>query len=55
LSDNRGVATRIKKGIFWESLPSIDLDFLNIMLNWEGFEAYLVIDENGCRVCSKKY
>ncbi len=55
VSGNRGVATRIKKGIFWESLPSLDLGFINLTLNWEGFEAYFVIDENGCRIFSKRH
>ena len=55
LSGNRGVATRIKKGIFWESLPSIDQSYLNLSLRWENVEGDLVIDENGCRIFSKRY
>tara|TARA_B100000945_G_scaffold172626_1_gene138237 strand:- start:21 stop:398 length:378 start_codon:yes stop_codon:yes gene_type:complete len=55
LSGNRGVATRIKKGIFWESLPSIDQTYLNLSLRWENVEGDLVIDENGCRIFSKRY
>ena len=30
VSGNRGVANRIKKGIFWESLPSIENGFVNL-------------------------
>ena len=54
LSGNRGVATRIKKGIFLKSLPSVKKNFINLSLNWEGVEGYLVIDENGCRILRKK-
>ena len=39
LSGNRGVATRIKKGIFWESLPSIENSFINLSLKWENDES----------------
>ena len=55
LSCNRGVATRIKKGIFWESLPSIENGFINLCLKWEDEESHLVIDQNGCRIFSKRY
>ena len=55
VSGNRGVATRIKKGIFWRSLPSIEKSDINLMLEWEDVTGHLVIDENGCRVFSKKY
>ena len=54
VSGNRGVATRIKKGIFWEALPSIDSSFINLSLVWDNIEVDLVIDENGCRIFSKK-
>ena len=52
LSGNRGVATRIKKGIFWESLSSIDNSFINLLLKWDEVEGTLVIDENGFRIFS---
>ena len=55
VSGNRGVATRIKQGIFWESLPSIENSFINLSLDWERSEGDLVIDENGCRILSKRY
>ena len=54
VSGNRGVATRIKKGIFWESLPNIEKSSINLLLEWENVEVELVIDENGCRIFSKK-
>ena len=54
VSGNRGVATRIKKGIFLQSLPSIDNGFLNLSLEWEGVESHLVIDKYGCRIFSKR-
>ena len=55
LSGNRGVATRIKKGIFWESLSSIENGFINLSLKWEDVNSDLVIDENGCKIFSKRY
>ena len=55
VSGNRGVATRIKKGIFWESLPSIENSFINLSLKWDDIESDLVIDQNGCRIFSKRY
>ena len=55
VSGNRGVATRIKKGIFWESLPPIENRFINLSLEWENVEVDLVIDENGCRIFSTRH
>ena len=54
LSGNRGVATRIKEGIFFKSLPSIEKSSINLCLIWENVEVDLVINENGCRIVSKK-
>ena len=54
VSGNRGVAIRIKKGIFFKSLPSIEKSFINLSLRWGDIEGDLVIDENGCRILSKK-
>ena len=54
VSGNRGVATRIKKGIFLQSLPSIRKKFINLSLKWEQKVCDLVIDENGCKIFSKK-
>ena len=52
VSGNRGVATRIKKGIFLESLPSIEEKFFNLPLCWDNNEVNLLIDQNGCRIFS---
>ena len=52
VSGNRGVAIRIKKGIFWESLPYIEEKFLNLPLIWDDVEVNLLIDKNGCRIFS---
>ncbi len=52
VSGNRGVATRVKKGIFLEALPSIEKSFINLSLIWDKLEVDLVIDENGCRLFS---
>jgi len=50
VSGNRGVATRIKKGIFLESLPSIEDKFINLPLIWDEIRVNLLIDENGCKI-----
>ena len=55
VSGNRGVATRIKKGIFLESLQAVENSFINLSIRWENVESDLVIDENGCRILSKRY
>ncbi len=55
VSRNRGFATRIKKGIFWESLPLIENDFINLLIKWNDVESELVIDENGCKIFTKRY
>ncbi len=54
ISGNRGVATRIKQGIFLEPFPSVESSYINLSLVWEKLEVDLVIDENGCRIFSKK-
>tara|TARA_B100000700_G_C14449511_1_gene580946 strand:+ start:143 stop:529 length:387 start_codon:yes stop_codon:yes gene_type:complete len=54
VSGDRGIATRIKKGIFFNSLPNIEKSFINLSLKWENVEGDLVIDQNGCRILSKK-
>ena len=54
VSGNRGFVTRVKKGIFYKSLPSIEKRFINLSLKWEDVEGDLVIDKNGCRILSKK-
>ena len=54
VSGNRGVATRIKQGIFLQSLPSEESGFINLSLIWDKLEVELVIDENGCRIFNKK-
>ena len=54
VSANRGVATRIKNGIFFQLLPSTEQCFINLSLKWEDVYSDLVIDENGCRILSKK-
>ena len=54
VSSNRGVATRIKQGIFTQSFPIVESSFINLSLIWDMLEVDLVIDENGCRVFSKK-
>ena len=54
VSGNRGVATRIKQGVFFKCLPIIKKNFINLSLQWENVEGDLLIDENGCRIFSKK-
>ena len=54
VSGNRGVAKRIKQGIFLQSFPSVEGVSINLSLIWDKLEVDLVIDENGCRLFSKK-
>ena len=54
VSGNRGIVNRIKKGIFFDPLPSIDNGSINLSLKWDDVEGDLVMDENGCRIFSKK-
>ncbi len=54
LSGNRGVATRIKKGIFLQLLPHIEKTPIILSLKWEDVDGDLVINEYGCRICRKK-
>ena len=54
VSGNRGVATRIKRGIFASYIQTIPSKFLNLTLHWEDSEVDLVIDKKGFRIFSKK-
>jgi len=54
VSGNRGVATRIKHGIFLQSFSSVDSSSINLSLIWDKLEVDLVIDDHGCRIFSKK-
>ena len=54
VSGDRGVATRIKQGIFFQSFPYVESSFINLSLIWDKREVDLVLDENGCRIFSKK-
>ena len=54
LSGNRGVATRIKQGIFFQSFPLFESSSINLALTWDKLRVDLVIDENGCKIFSKK-
>jgi len=42
VSGNKGVATRVKRGIYLNSLPSIEKSCLNLTLEWENIEGDLV-------------
>ncbi len=53
VSGNRGFATRIKEGVFWQSVSSVESSSINLSLIWDKLEVDLVIDENGCRIISK--
>ena len=54
VSGNRGVAKRIKHGICSQSFSYIDRSSINLSIIWDKCEVDLVIDENGCRIFSKK-
>ena len=53
VSGNRGVAKRIKQGVFLQSFASFESSSINLSLIWDKLEVDLVIDENGCRIFSK--
>ncbi|AIQ96228.1 hypothetical protein [Prochlorococcus sp. MIT 0801] len=54
VSGNRGVAKRIKQGIFLQSFASLERNSINLSLVWDKLEVDLLLDENGCRLLSKK-
>ncbi len=54
VSGNRGVAKKIKQGIFEQSFPSIESSFIKLPLIWDKLEVDLLIDKNGCRIFRKK-
>ena len=54
VSGNRGVAKRIKQGVFWKSFPSVETSSIKLLVTWDKLEVDLVLDENGCRILSKK-
>ena len=54
VSGHRGIATRIKQGIYLQSLPSIEICSINLLLMWDNLKVDLVINDNGCRISSKK-
>ena len=54
VSGNKGVAKRIKEGVFFQSSRSVDTSSIKLSVIWDKHEVYLVLDENGCRIFSKK-
>ncbi len=54
VSGNRGVAKRIKQGVFLQSFPSVETSSIKLSVIWDKIEVDLVLDENGCRILSKK-
>ena len=54
VSGNRGFAKRIKQGILLQSFASDEGNSINLSLIWDNREVDLVLDENGCRIFSKK-
>ena len=54
VSGNRGVAKRIKQGVFGESFPTVETSSIKLSMIWDKHEVDLVLDENGCRILSKK-
>ena len=54
VSGNRGVAKRIKQGVFWPSVSLVENSSINLSMLWDKLEVELVIDENSCRILSKK-
>jgi len=54
VSGDRGVATRIKKGIFMKSLPNIENTSIQLSLTWDDIDCDLVIHKHCCGIFSKK-
>ena len=54
VSGNRGVAKRVKQGVFLQSFASDESSSINLSLLWDKREVDLLLDENGCRIFSKK-
>ena len=54
VSGNRGFAKKIKQGIFSQSFPSVESSSINLSMIWDKLLVDLLIDENGCRICSKE-
>ena len=54
ISGNRGIATKIKQGVFRQSIQSVESSSITLSLIWDNLEVDLEIDENGCRILSKK-
>tara|TARA_Y100001968_G_scaffold8385_1_gene7049 strand:+ start:236 stop:625 length:390 start_codon:yes stop_codon:yes gene_type:complete len=50
VSGNRGIATKVKEGIFFKSLTSIQNRFINLAMQWDDIQVYLVINNKGCRI-----
>ena len=53
VSGNRGVAKRIKQGVFLQSFPSVETTSIKLSVIWDKLEVDLVLDETGCRILSK--
>ena len=54
VSGNRGVAKRIKQGVFLQSSLSNDTSSIKLSVIWDKLEVELVLDEHGRRIFSKK-
>ena len=54
VSGNRGFAKRIKQGNFLQSFASVEDHSIKLSITWDKREADLVLDENGCKIFSKK-
>ena len=52
-SGDRGVAKRIKQGVFLQSFPSVETTSIKLSVIWDNLEVDLVLDETGCRILSK--
>ncbi len=52
VSCDRGWATRIQKGIIFDSLPSVETSSLKLSATWDDTKVMLEINKNGCRVSS---
>ena len=54
VSGGKGWAKRIKKGIFFDSLPLIETSSLYLSASWDNKDVILEINKNSCRVSIAK-
>ncbi len=54
VSGNRGLATRVKKGIYFKSFQSIKDGFECLSVIWDEISVELILDKHGCKILTQK-